>query len=182
MSKTISINAGSSSLKWQLPKCQRNCSLQRVDWNGIGLLKDLFQLLNLMDAQKTLSIRYPGPYTSCKILCWMILPALILSNPTMRLQVWAIALLLVENIKDSALVGTKSFGRRIVLVSNFFITPANAAGIKLEICPNITSVRYLILLSTQPCRKSLSLLFQPNITQKKASANMALMKSSVCGW
>ncbi len=36
-------------------------------WLNGSVWKILFQLLNLMDALKT-SIRYPGSYTSCKIL------------------------------------------------------------------------------------------------------------------
>ena len=51
MSKTISINAGSSSLKWQLYQMPEETVLAKGLIERIGL-KILFQLLNLMDALK----------------------------------------------------------------------------------------------------------------------------------
>ena len=65
MSKTISINAGSSSLKWQLYQMPEETVLAKGLIERIGL-KDSISTVKFDGRSEKTSIRYPGPYTSCK--------------------------------------------------------------------------------------------------------------------
>ena len=85
MSKTISINAGSSSLKWQLYQMPEETVLA----------KGLIERIGLKDSIST--VKFDGRSEKQVLDIQDHTQALILSNPTMRLQVWVTVSLLVEN-------------------------------------------------------------------------------------
>ena len=92
MSKTISINAGSSSLKWQLYQMPEETVLAKGLIERIGL-KDSISTVKFDGRSEKQVLDIQDHTQAVKIL----LDDLLLSNPTMRLQVWATASLLVEN-------------------------------------------------------------------------------------
>ena len=179
MSKTISINAGSSSLKWQLYQMPEETVLAKGLIERIGL-KDSISTVKFDGRSEKQVLDIQDHTQAVKILLDDLIRFDIIKSYDEITGVGHRVVAGGEYFKDSALVDDEVL-RKVEELSLLapLHNPANAAGIRAfrEICPNITSVVYLILLSIQPCRKKLIVtLFQLNITQKIRFVNMALME------
>lgn len=95
MSKTISINAGSSSLKWQLYQMPEETVLAKGLIERIGL-KDSISTVKFDGRSEKQVLDIQDHTQAVKILLDDLIRFDII-NPTMRLQVWVTVSLLVEN-------------------------------------------------------------------------------------
>ena len=175
MTKTIAINAGSSSLKWQLYQMPE----EKV------LAKGLIERIGLKDSIST--VKFDGRSEQ---------QILDIENHTQAVKILLDDLIRFDIIK--AYDEITGVGHRVVAGGEYFKestvvegdvlekveelsllaplhNPANAAGVRAfkELLPDITSVVFLILHSTQLCqRKLIATLYQQNITQKTRFVNM----------
>ena len=175
MTKTIAINAGSSSLKWQLYLMPE----EKV------LAKGLIERIGLKDSIST--VKFDGRSEQ---------QILDIENHTQAVKILLDDLIRFDIIK--AYDEITGVGHRVVAGGEYFKestvvegdvlekveelsllaplhNPANAAGVRAfkELLPDITSVVVLILHSTQVCqRKLIAILYQQNITQKTRFVNM----------
>ena len=175
MTKTIAINAGSSSLKWQLYQMPE----EKV------LAKGLIERIGLKDSIST--VKFDGRAEK---------EITDIENHTVAVKILLDDLIRFDIIKSydeitgvghRVVAGGEVFTDSVVVEGDVLAqieelgllaplhTPANVAGIRAfkELLPNVTSVAVLIHLSTQLClRKLTAIHYQLNITQKIKFVNM----------
>ena len=142
MSKTISINAGSSSLKWQLYQMPEETVLAKGLIERIGL-KDSISTVKFDGRSEKQVLDIQDHTQAVKILLDDLIRFDIIKSYDEITGVGHRVVAGGEYFKDSALVDDKVL-RKVEELSLLapLHNPANAAGIRAfrEICPNITSV------------------------------------------